>query len=119
MKVSFIIPVLNEEKNIANCLESVSRQDFPKKDVEVVLIDAMSNDRTVELARGWSKKSAFAIKVVENPHHRRVREVRGREGASATTLSARRDIEIVRATGSLPRSSLSSFPELSVRVLLP
>lgn len=67
MKVSFIIPVLNEEKNIVNCLESVLRQNFPKKDVEVVVIDAMSKDKTVEFAREWSKKSGIALKVVENP----------------------------------------------------
>jgi glycosyltransferase involved in cell wall biosynthesis len=48
MKVSIIIPALNEEKNIPSLLESIKIQDFD--DYEVIVADAHSKDRTREIA---------------------------------------------------------------------
>ncbi|MFC1803991.1 glycosyltransferase [Thermoproteota archaeon] len=47
MKVSVVIPALNEEGVIAQCLTSIRRQDFP---VELIVIDNGSIDRTPEIA---------------------------------------------------------------------
>ncbi|MDR2900498.1 MAG: glycosyltransferase [Treponema sp.] len=49
MKVSIIIPALNEEKTLPNLLESIKIQDFD--DYEVIVADAHSTDRTRELAQ--------------------------------------------------------------------
>ena len=45
--VSVLIPARNEEKNIANCLASVLKQDYPN--FEVLVIDDNSTDRTYEI----------------------------------------------------------------------
>lgn len=49
-KISATIITLNEEKNIAECIESVSWAD------EVVVLDSRSTDRTVEIARRCTDK---------------------------------------------------------------
>jgi len=62
MKVSFIIPTYNNEKTIKECLESILNQDFPKKDFEVLLIDGMSNDRTLEIVKN------YGVRIINNLH---------------------------------------------------
>ncbi len=52
MKVSIIIPALNEEKTLPGLLESIKLQDFT--DYEVILADAHSKDRTREIAEEYS-----------------------------------------------------------------
>jgi len=49
MKVSIIIPSLNEERNIRRCLESLAAQDYPG-DFEIIVIDNASSDRTAAVA---------------------------------------------------------------------
>src|SRR3989344_8477717 len=50
MKVSVIIPVYNEEKVIQYCLESLKNQTF--RDMEIIVVDDGSTDRTQELVKG-------------------------------------------------------------------
>jgi poly-beta-1,6-N-acetyl-D-glucosamine synthase len=45
-KISVIIPVRNEEKNILNCIDSLSKQNYPKDMFEVIIIDDHSADST-------------------------------------------------------------------------
>jgi glycosyltransferase involved in cell wall biosynthesis len=51
MKISIIIPTLNEEKMLPKLLESIKGQDFD--DYEVIVADAASKDRTREIAREY------------------------------------------------------------------
>jgi glycosyltransferase involved in cell wall biosynthesis len=51
MKVSIIIPTLNEEATLPNLLESIKVQQFD--DYEVVVADAHSKDRTREIAESY------------------------------------------------------------------
>lgn len=64
-KVTVIVPILNEEKYIQNFLDSLLRQDYPKKDLEVILIDGNSDDKTVELIKNYIEKYKF-IKLIIN-----------------------------------------------------
>lgn len=48
-KVSVIIPTYNEEKVIKNCLESLGQQTF--NDMEVVIVDDGSTDKTLEIVQ--------------------------------------------------------------------
>ena len=64
--VSVVIPVRNEEKYIAKCVESVLNQDFPKKDMELILVDGASEDRTVAIIEDFAAKYDF-IRLCENP----------------------------------------------------
>lgn len=52
--VSIIVPTLNEEKNIASCLESLANLDYP--DYEIIVVDGGSKDKTVEIAKNYTNK---------------------------------------------------------------
>lgn len=49
MKVSVVIPTLNEEKSIGETLDQIPK-DFA--DLEIIIVDGLSKDRTVEIAKG-------------------------------------------------------------------
>jgi len=50
-RVSCIIPTLNAEAILENCLASIARQAYPRERVEIILADAHSTDRTREIGR--------------------------------------------------------------------
>ena len=52
-RVSFIIPTLNAEAILENCLASIARQDYPRDCYEIVIADAHSTDRTREIAKKY------------------------------------------------------------------
>jgi len=52
--LSIIIPTLNEEKYLPSLLESIKRQNF--KDLEVIIADADSKDKTVRIAKKYNCK---------------------------------------------------------------
>ncbi len=56
MLISVVITVRNEEKNIANLLDSLLVQERP---FEVVIVDAHSTDRTVDIVRKYQRKYDF------------------------------------------------------------
>jgi len=64
--ISIIIPCLNEEKFIANCLNSVIQQDYPKEKMEILVIDGMSRDGTRNIIKNYSEKKSF-IHLIDNP----------------------------------------------------
>ncbi|HDY87236.1 MAG TPA: glycosyltransferase [bacterium] len=43
--VSVIISTKNEEKNIANCLQSIKKQQYPQKKIEIIVVDNYSTDK--------------------------------------------------------------------------
>ena len=51
MKVSIIIPTLNEEKVLPSIMESIKIQDF--NDYEIIVADAHSTDKTREIAENY------------------------------------------------------------------
>lgn len=50
--VSIIIPTFNEEKNIERLLVSIKNQDY--KNIETLIVDDGSNDKTVDIAKKYS-----------------------------------------------------------------
>jgi len=66
--VSVIIPCRNEAKFIANCLESILKQSYPKDKMEILVIDGMSGDKTREIIEKLkAKNEKLKIKVLDNP----------------------------------------------------
>lgn len=63
MKVSVIIPVFNEEADIGNCLKSLLAQTY--KDIEVIIIDDGSTDKTQEVL---SKFKIEKLKIFKQEH---------------------------------------------------
>lgn len=48
--VSAIIPVLNEERRLARCLDILRAQDYPQDKLEIIVVDDGSTDTTVAVA---------------------------------------------------------------------
>lgn len=65
--LSVIVPIYNEEKYIAKCIDSILEQDYPKKDLEIVLVDGMSNDRTREIVAEYTARYPF-VRLIDNPN---------------------------------------------------
>lgn len=51
--ISIVIPVLNEEKYIGRCLDSIFKINYPKECFEVILVDNGSTDRTIKIAKKY------------------------------------------------------------------
>lgn len=64
--VTIILPMRNEEKWIAACIESILRQDYPRDRMEVLLVDGMSTDRSREIVSEYAQRHPF-LKLVDNP----------------------------------------------------
>lgn len=48
--ISVVIPTYNSERTLAQCLESIAGQDYPREKIEIVIADGGSNDKTLEIA---------------------------------------------------------------------
>lgn len=56
-----IIPVLNEEKYITGCLDSLLGQSFPLSRMEWLIVDGCSEDKTVELCLSYADKAPIRL----------------------------------------------------------
>ncbi len=64
--VSIICPVYNEERYIARCVDSVLDSDWPRGEMELLLVDGGSTDRTREIIKEYAAKYPF-IRLLDNP----------------------------------------------------
>ena len=64
--LSVIVPIYNEEKYIAKCIDSMLEQDYPQDDLEIILVDGMSTDRTREIVQAYLDRYPF-IRLLDNP----------------------------------------------------
>lgn len=64
--LSVICPIYNEEKYIAQFLDSLLLQDFPNDNLEILLVDGMSNDKTREIVSAYTQQYPF-IRLIDNP----------------------------------------------------
>jgi hypothetical protein len=62
--VSFVIPVLNGDRDIARCLSSIRHQKFSAEAYEVLIIDNGSTDQTQRIVHDLG----FGFQVVPNVH---------------------------------------------------
>lgn len=53
--VSVVITTKNEEKNIANCLQSIAAQSYSRERIEILVVDNNSTDRTKDIAREYTE----------------------------------------------------------------
>ena len=70
MLVSVSISAYNEENYLPAIFESLVHQTYPHKQIEIVLINAMSTDRTRSLMNEFQEKyqhEFYAIKIFDNP----------------------------------------------------
>lgn len=67
--VTIILPTYNEERYIDACLVSVHAQTYGVGNLEVLVVDGRSEDRTRQLASGWVDRLP-GMKVLDNPKRR-------------------------------------------------
>ncbi len=67
--VSVVVTVRNEERHLGQLLDSLLAQEGP---FEVVVVDAESRDRTVEIAEGFAARAPGVVRVVRRPGSRGV-----------------------------------------------
>lgn len=65
MKISIIVPVYNIAEYLSYCVESLVCQDH--QDLEIILVNDGSKDKSPEICDGWAKRDA-RIKVVHKPN---------------------------------------------------
>jgi cellulose synthase/poly-beta-1,6-N-acetylglucosamine synthase-like glycosyltransferase len=51
--ISVINTTKNEEKNIANYLESIKKQTYPQELIEIIVVDNNSEDKTKEISESF------------------------------------------------------------------
>jgi cellulose synthase/poly-beta-1,6-N-acetylglucosamine synthase-like glycosyltransferase len=51
--VSIVVPVRNEEHSIAPLLDSLKVQDYPQRNLEVIIMDDHSTDQTAQRINSW------------------------------------------------------------------
>ncbi len=65
--VSVVIPTLNSENYIVDCLKSIRNQSY--EFVEIIVVDGGSTDRTVELAKKYADKVLmFNTRILKEGH---------------------------------------------------
>jgi glycosyltransferase involved in cell wall biosynthesis len=60
--ISILMPTLNAERYLEGCLQSIRAQDYPPQSIEIIVADAGSKDRTLEILRRYN-----VDRVVPNP----------------------------------------------------
>jgi glycosyltransferase involved in cell wall biosynthesis len=66
VRVSIIIPCRNEEGYIEGCLDSILASDYPQDQLEVLVVDGRSSDRTREILTGYCATHG-SVSLLDNP----------------------------------------------------
>lgn len=64
VRVSIICPVYNEAHYIDQCMASMLGQDFPQDQMEIIVVDGMSDDGTREKIKKWLSPQVL---LLDNP----------------------------------------------------
>ncbi len=65
-RVSIIVPCRNEERFIAECLDSILANDFPHAELEILVVDGNSTDRTREIVGQYALRHS-CVQLLDNP----------------------------------------------------
>lgn len=65
-KVAIVIPALNEEKFIDKCLNTVKAQTYPFEDMDVMVLDGGSTDKTKSIVNEWHERYEN-VRLIDNP----------------------------------------------------
>jgi glycosyltransferase involved in cell wall biosynthesis len=66
-KVSLIVPCYNEQATIRHLLDAIYSQSYPISDIEVIVADGLSTDRTREVIKEYQQSHPdLTIKIINN-----------------------------------------------------
>lgn len=60
-KFSIVIPTLNEENYISECIDSILKQTYDLELIEIVIVDGNSTDKTLEIVNSYTQKHAHIL----------------------------------------------------------
>lgn len=67
-KISIIVPCYNEERTIGLLLKAILSQTVPSEQLEVIIADGLSTDRTREVIQAFQDSHpALTIQIIDNP----------------------------------------------------
>ena len=67
MKVSFIVVAYNAEKCLSALLDDLLAQTLAPQQLEALLVDSASSDRTRQIMCDFAAHAPFPVKVLDNP----------------------------------------------------
>ena len=64
--ITIILPIRNEKKYIKYCLDAILAQDYPQDQIEILIVDGLSDDGTREIVATYQADHPN-IRVINNP----------------------------------------------------
>jgi succinoglycan biosynthesis protein ExoA len=64
--VTVIVHCRNEREFIADCLETLAKNDYPKDYLEIIVVDGMSGDGTREIIQKFAQENS-SVRLMDNP----------------------------------------------------
>jgi len=65
--VSVIVPAYNEENNIEECVNSILNSNYPKKKIEIIIVDDGSTDNTLKILKKFKN-----VEILKQNHQGKV-----------------------------------------------
>lgn len=65
-KVSVLIAARNEERNIKGTIEALLAQNYPKKMMEIIIVDDNSTDNTTDIIRSYANQGVRLLRLNES-----------------------------------------------------
>jgi glycosyltransferase involved in cell wall biosynthesis len=90
--VTIAIPCFNEERHIEACLEDIFAQDYPADQIEVLVGDGMSTDRTREILREISARRPGRVRIIDNPRQLQAPAMNAMVAAARGDVIVRMDV---------------------------
>lgn len=84
MKISIVTPIYNENKNIHRFFESIKKLEYPKGNLELILINDGSTDNSLEILQKEKDKTSIKTKII-NLKKNSGRTIARETGAKNTT----------------------------------
>ncbi|MEM3437171.1 MAG: glycosyltransferase [Nitrososphaerales archaeon] len=81
LPITVIVPTYNEEKLIEKKLDNVYEQDYPKDEINIIIVDSASKDETIIKVKEWREKHEnIKLNIIEE------NERKGKAILSYTTI---------------------------------
>ena len=65
-KISIVVACRNEEDHVVNMIKSVENSLYPLENIEVIIVDGMSQDNSIENINKYALESKLTIKTLKN-----------------------------------------------------
>ncbi len=65
--ITMLIVTRNSSKYIKSSIESLIKQGYKKEEYEIIIVDGMSDDDTVEIAKNYLNSQNINYKIIKNP----------------------------------------------------